>query len=70
MESSLIFCRLNKVSCTFSMFVVNPVFHYYFAMEIISLMFMNFFFNFPPSPPRPPKEEMMVSYLILLGLQK
>lgn len=47
MESILIFCRLNKVPCTFSMFVVKPVFHYYFAMEIIFLMFMNFF-NFPP----------------------
>lgn len=43
MESRLFFCRLNKVSCTSSVFVVKPVFHYYFAVEIIILMLMDFF---------------------------
>jgi len=66
MESSLFFCRLNKISCTFSVFVVKPVFHYYFAVEIIFLILKDFFF----SPPCPPKEEMMVSHLTLLDLQK
>ena len=51
MESSLFFCRLNKISCTFSVFVVKPVFHYYFAVEIIFLILKDFFF-FPSLPPQ------------------
>lgn len=46
MESSLFFCRLNKGVCTLSVFVVKPVFHYCFDVEIIFLMLMDIFF--PP----------------------